>query len=121
MKTITLEINANVYEDWPSKCLLVAANLSVKYVILYKIREGNWNPSSHGSFITHSLVGLLYQIGTHDAFYFGEYVFVQYFMHAESYIGNLPIDIIYLIYGIYSNQKNYIVTYGSETGASRGL
>lgn len=42
-------------------------------------------------------------------------------MHDESYIGNLHIDILYLICGICSNQKNYIVTYGSETGASRGL
>lgn len=34
LKTVSREIIGNVYEDLPSKDLLVAANMNVKYVIL---------------------------------------------------------------------------------------
>lgn len=68
-------VNRSIHDDWSSKGLLIASNLNVKYVILFKIGIPNWTPSSHGSSITPSLARLLYQIGTKVAFDFGEYVF----------------------------------------------
>lgn len=66
-------------------------NLSVKYVFLYKIRVAKWAPFFHGSSIIPSLIGMLYQVGNHDAFDFGEYVFKKFMKHVESYVVKLPI------------------------------
>lgn len=41
MKTIAQEITENIHDDWSAKGLLIASNLSVKYVVLYKIGVAN--------------------------------------------------------------------------------
>lgn len=73
LKTIVKEITGNVHDDWPSKGLLVALNLSVKYTILYKIGVAKWAPSYSGSCFTPILASLLYQIGTMALFSFCVY------------------------------------------------
>lgn len=85
----------------PSKGLLIASNLSVKYDILYKIDVDNWAPSNYGPSITPSLVNLLYQIWTRVVFDFKEYVSEQVINHAKSHAIKIPIRFI--------DQKNDII------------
>ena len=80
-----------MHDDWQSKVLLVASNLSVKYAIIYKIGVENWMSSSHGLGITPSLDSLLYEIGSRANFYFNDYLFEQVVKQDESYKDKLPI------------------------------
>lgn len=83
LKTIAQEITGNIHDDCQSKGLLIAWNLTVKYIILYKIGVANCTLSIHGLWITHGLDNLFYQIRTMTIFNFGEYVFEQVVRHIE--------------------------------------
>lgn len=77
LKCITQEITRNVHKDYPCKGLLHTTSLSVKYVILNKMRVSSWCLTKHSSSITPSLFRLSYQIGTRAIFDFGERVFLS--------------------------------------------
>ncbi|XP_050915464.1 uncharacterized protein LOC127130514 [Lathyrus oleraceus] len=49
------EITARRVKGWPIKKHLPAGKLTVKYVILHKIRSGNWVPTNHISTISNTL------------------------------------------------------------------
>lgn len=71
----------------------MAVNLSVKYNIMYNIGLANQASSYNVSSITPSLVRLLYEVGTRDAFDFGDYIFEQFVKHGESYVIKFPIGL----------------------------
>lgn len=73
--TIAKEIMGNVHDDCPFKGVLVPSNISMKYIIMYKIGVRNWEPSFHELCIIPSLASYLYHIGTRETFDFGDYVF----------------------------------------------
>lgn len=115
LKTIFREITGNVHEEWTSKDILVVANLSVKFFILYKIWMDSRSLSFHGSCITHNLILI---IVTRASFDFGEYVFVN---HVESYDFKLPIRFPSLICCIWSNQNNDILICDYKVGVSSSV
>lgn len=76
---------------WPKNGLFPLTYLSAKYYVLYKIGISNWTLSSHGFGVTPALANLLYQMGTHASFDFGEFILDHLVKHAESYIVKLLI------------------------------
>ncbi|XP_050876094.1 uncharacterized protein LOC127079768 [Lathyrus oleraceus] len=50
-----VEITAKQVKEWPMKGKLYASSLSVKYVVLHRIRVANWVPTNHTSNIATGL------------------------------------------------------------------
>lgn len=52
------ELSSGTIHSWAIDSQLPTTNLSVKYVILYKIGIGNWYPTTHASTISTALMAL---------------------------------------------------------------
>ena len=62
--TICGEIFGKHVKEWPRRGKLYTSCLSVKYVILHKIRAANWMPTNHTSSIATVLGRFIYIVGT---------------------------------------------------------
>jgi hypothetical protein len=99
---ICKEITANQVKKWPIKGKLASSKLSVKYVVLHKVRVANWVPTT-STFAT-GLGRFIYIVGTKTNFNFGSYVFEQTMKHAQTFAIKMLIAFPSLICAIIQNQ-----------------
>lgn len=86
--------------QWLRKGKTSASKLSVKYVVLHRIRVANWIPINHTSTIATGLGKFIYIVGTKTKFDFRSYVFEQTLKHASTFAVKMPIAFSSQIYGI---------------------
>ncbi|XP_050896231.1 uncharacterized protein LOC127102965 [Lathyrus oleraceus] len=98
------EITAKQVKVWPFKKHLPAGKLTIKYVILHKIRAANWVPTNHISTISNTLGRFIFAVGTKVKFDYGRYMFDQIIKHATTTAVELPIAFPSMICGIILNQ-----------------
>ncbi|XP_050915932.1 uncharacterized protein LOC127131031 [Lathyrus oleraceus] len=125
------EIIVKQVKQWPRKGKLSASRLSVKYVILHRIGDANWVPTSHTSTIATGLGKFIYIVRTKTKFDFGSYVFEQTMKHANLFSMKMPIAFPSLICGVIlihhadilvnSAVANIIATYGKDVTSSTSM
>ncbi|XP_058760899.1 uncharacterized protein LOC131634269 [Vicia villosa] len=104
------EIIIGQVKTWPVKGKLTMSKLSVKYIVLHRIRAANWVPTQHKSTISALLGKFIFSIGTKSKADYGTYIFKQTLKHAGSYSVKGPIAFPSLICGIILNQFPNILT-----------
>jgi hypothetical protein len=107
-------LTANQVKVWPKKGKISSGKLSVKYAMLNRIAATNWVPTTHSSDIATGLGRLIYAIGTHQKFNYGEFIFEQTIKHAKTTAVKLPIAFPTLLCAIILDQQPTVKNVSDE-------
>ncbi|GAA0150188.1 hypothetical protein LIER_09182 [Lithospermum erythrorhizon] len=64
-------LTGGVVDNWPTKGQIPSSKLSVKYIVLHKVRVVNWVPTTHTTSVSKPMARVLYMIGIGASFNFG--------------------------------------------------